>query len=214
MTVQLCLSIVILGFIGGITPGPILVMAFSEILMKSKRSIKRAIEIILVTVLTETLIAVFLITTARILEIPAVIFHAVSIIGISILFMLSLKMFRIKEINTQAERKETSLFHIFLIMIFNGPLWMFWISICLPIVNQVGEVVQYGEYLYLIIFEISMIAGITLMFFIFTYATKNVGNNKTIKKIYISLGIVLSLLASKMLVSEIKYFTNYFIVPQ
>jgi threonine/homoserine/homoserine lactone efflux protein len=210
MILKLYFPIILLGFIGGITPGPILIMAFSEILIKSRQNIKRAVEIIIVTVFTETIIALFLITFSKVFKIPPILFHLVSIIGISILFMLSINMFKVKEMNTAVEKKDTNLLKVFLIMIFNGPLWMFWISVCLPLVYQMADKMVFGEYIFLIIFEISMIAGISLMFFLFSLITKNVKNQKKIQILYIILGVILGLLALKMLISEIEYFTEIF----
>lgn len=208
VTFQTYFTPVVLGFIGGVTPGPILILAFSDFLNSSSHKLQ-ALKIVLTVVFTETIIALFLIITSRSLRIPDFAFHLISILGITILISLMVKMFKVNDISYSSERKNLSLVKIFFLMLFNGPLWVFWITICLPVVNEFGKMLVYGEYLYLIIFETSMIIGIVFMFILFIRLTRSVRSQNNIKKLYYFLGCILGVLILKMVVNEGKYFINY-----
>ncbi len=94
-----------LGFIGGLIPGPIIFLAFSEILKSPKKGFSNGAMYIFVAGLTEFLIGVFLVVTSTWLKIPSIIFHILSLIGFIILLYIAFQLFKIKKIDFNEQKR-------------------------------------------------------------------------------------------------------------
>lgn len=81
------LTPIILGIVGGITPGPIILLAFSEVLKDSKKGLANGGIYLIYAGLTEFFIGLFLIYSSKSFQIPAIVFHVLSIIGILLLIL-------------------------------------------------------------------------------------------------------------------------------
>lgn len=203
------LTPIILGFVGGITPGPIILLAFSEIIKDSNKGLINGGTYLLFAGLTEFIIGFLLITTSNNLNFPPIIFHFLSALGITLLIYIALNTLGIDSINIKKESKPITKYHIIGIMLVNGPLWMFWISVCLPAAFNLGQLINYGEYLFLIIFEISMMTGLAIMLFGFNAFRTYFSNKKVVKSIFKILTILLSILIIKMIYSETIFFYEF-----
>ncbi len=200
------ITTIILGFIGGLTPGPILLIALSEILRSPKKGLVNGGMYIIVAGLTEFFIGLLLVATSSWLKIPHVVFHIFAFVGVVMLAYIALQLYKIRKIDYTKEQKKVGIKHIFLLMIFNGPLWLYWTSVCLPIAFSMGSSIHYGEYLFVAIFEISMVVVITIIFFGFNALRKFLLNERVIRKVFVALAILVFLLALKILYTEIIYF--------
>lgn len=203
------LTAVLLGFIGGITPGPIILLAFSEILRSPKKGLVNGMIYLTYAGLTEFCVGLFLIITSSILKIPLLYFHYLSIIGIAILIYLVIKLLQINKIEYNEKGKSIKPKHIILLMIFNGPMWLFWLSVCLPTAFNLGSNIVHGEYLFIVVFEISMMTGLAIILFGFNSFRNHFTNPKLVRRIFLVLSILLMLLIVKMAYSEIVYFASY-----
>ncbi len=197
---------IILGFVGGITPGPIILLAFSEILRSQKKGLVNGAMYLIFAGLTEFFIGLFLILTTSFLEIPQIILHTISLIGVIILLMLAYQIFQIHKIEYKKTTKKVKVWHIISLMLLNGPLWMFWISVCIPTAFKLGEMISYGEFLFLFIFEISMMIGLAIMLFGFNSFRSVFKNEKIISRVFLILSFLLFFIAVKVLYSEVLFF--------
>ena len=202
------LAPVILGFIGGITPGPIILLAFSEVLKDSKKGLINGGMYLVFAGITEFFIGLFLITASRSFNLPPIVFHILSIIGIILLSYIAIRIFGIQSINTEKQTKHVTKYHIIGLMLVNGPLWMFWLSVCIPAAFRLGQQINFGEYLFLFIFELSMMTGLAIMLFGFNSFKKYLTNEKIVKSIFRVITVLLVLLILKMIYSEIIFFSN------
>lgn len=206
MAFEQILTAIILGFIGGVTPGPIILLAFSEILRSQKKGLINGTMYLIFAGLTEFFIGLFLILTTSFLEIPQIILHSISIIWVIILLMLTYQTFQIHKIKYIKTKKGVRIWHIVSLMLFNGPLWMFWISVCIPTAFKLGKIISYGEFLFLFIFEISMMTGLAIMLFGFNSFRFVFKNEKIISKVFLVLSFLLFFIAVKILHSEALFF--------
>ncbi|MFC2151198.1 hypothetical protein ACFLSE_01610 [Bacteroidota bacterium] len=197
---------IFLGFIGGITPGPIILLAFSEILKDSKKGLKNGGIYLIYAGLTEFFIGLFLIITSTIFQFPPIIFHTLSIIGIIVLIYIAFKIFGIKSIEYETQSKKIKRGHIIALMLLNGPLWIFWISVCLPAAFNLGQIFDYGEYLFLVLFELSMMTGLGIALFGFNSFRKYFSNEKITSRIFRVLTILISILIVKIIYTESLFF--------
>lgn len=197
---------ILLGFIGGITPGPIIFLAFSEVLKDSKNGLANGWMYLVYAGLTEFFIGLFLITTSTNLNLPPVIFHILAIIGIALLIYIAVKILGIRSINTNQQSKNIKRHHIIGLMLVNGPLWIFWVSVCLPAAFNLGQQINFGEYMFLVIFEISMMTGLAIMLFGFNSFRNYFSNERIVKRIFQVLTLLLALIIVKMIYTESIFF--------
>lgn len=203
------LTPIFLGFIGGVTPGPIIFLAFSEVLKDSKKGLVNGGVYLLFAGITEFFIGLFLISTSKNLNLSPIVFHALAIAGIILLIYIAINIFRINSINPKNKPTKINSKHIIALMLLNGPLWMFWLSVCLPAAFSLGQVFKYGEYLFLVIFELSMMSGLAIMLFGFNAFREHFSNEKIVRRIFQILTFLLSLLIIKMIYSESIYFYTF-----
>jgi threonine/homoserine/homoserine lactone efflux protein len=200
------LTPIILGLIGGVTPGPIILLAFSEILKDSKKGLANGGIYLIYAGLTELFIGLFLIITSKSFQVPAIVFHLLSIIGIALLIYIAIKIFNIRSIKYDNKTTSIKPIHIIGLMILNGPLWIFWISVCLPSAFKLGQLVNHGEYIFLLVFEFSMMTGLGIMLVGFNTFRDYFSNYKIVRITFRILTIILGLLIIKMIYTESFFF--------
>jgi threonine/homoserine/homoserine lactone efflux protein len=194
---------IILGLIGGLTPGPVIILALSEILRSPTKGISNGTMYIAVAGLTEFCIGFFLVATSSWLKIPPFIFHMLAVVGAFLLFYIAFQLYKIKHFQYEQENKKVGVKHIIMLMILNGPMWLFWISVCLPIAFSLGNQIHYGQYLFIAIFEVSMVTALAAIFFSFRLLRKYLSNEKIVGKVFIILSVLIFLIGLRLLYSEV-----------
>ncbi len=200
---------IILWLIGGVTPWPIILLAFAEVLHSPRNGLRNGWMYLLFAGLTEFAIGIFLISTSSRLHIPSLLFHGIAIGGAGVLIYLALQIYRIRTIDADVPPQKTGFFHIIVLMLLNWPLWLFWISVCVPAAFRLGEFIQYGEYLFVIIFEIAMVLALSCMLFGFNAWRKYFTNEQIVGKIFVVLACLLSFMALKILYTECIFRYNF-----
>lgn len=205
---ELIFTAIALGLVWGFTPGPVILLAFSEILHSPKQWLTKWGIWIFFAGLTEFFIGLFLIVTVSWLQIPGIILHIVSIFWIVILLLLARKIVQIKKLHLSWEyQSQIKTSHIVLLMLTNWPLWFFWISVCVPAAEKLWNTIFLWQYLFLVLFEISMMAGLTIMLFWFQYFRKIFSNHRIVHRVFTILAFIILSIAGKMLIHEYIYFS-------
>lgn len=200
------LTALVLWLVWGLSPGPIILLSFSEILRSPKDGLKNGGMYLVIAWLTEFFIGLFLIGTAAWLKIPVMIFHGLAILGIAMLLFIAFQILKIRTIDYTQEQKQMSIFHIALFVLLNWPLWLFWISVCLPAAFRLGDKIYLGEYVFAIIFEIGVILGLAVMLFGFNSFRNFFSREEIVRRIFTALGILLILMAGRMAYEELLFF--------
>ncbi|TAN58554.1 hypothetical protein EPN15_00665 [Patescibacteria group bacterium] len=152
----------VLGLFGGVNPGPILVSAFTE---ASRNGFTKSLRVIFRAMLAETIIAFFVLIAFFSINIPEMFFYAISFAGAAVLIWIALQVWKIREIDGNEEI--FSFKRIFFLTVFNGPFWIFWITICLPQAFLLKEKISGGQFLFLVLFELGWFLAtlfLTLLF--------------------------------------------------
>ncbi len=200
------LTATVLGFTGGLTPGPIILMSFAEVLRSPTKGLANGRMYLIVAGLTEFFIGLFLVVTASWFQLPNYVFHSIAILGVLMLLYIAFQINKIRTINWGEGKRKIGIGHIIAFMLLNGSLWLFWISVCLPSAYKFGEAVPYGEYFFVIIFEIAMMTALGSLLFAFNSFRSYFSNEKIVRKIFLTLTILITLVACKIAYTEIKYF--------
>lgn len=199
----LIINAIIIGLVGGVIPGPILASAFLSSIVDG---FKGSVRIILWGMLNETLVALFSLTILRMLNLPISIFHILSIVGGILLIDISIKLWKIKnlEINT---KEILSLKKISYLILTNGVLWAYWITVCIPQALQLDKYISLGSYLFLILVEISWLISTILATYIFSLSKALLNDTKQIKIVKI-FALVYIYFAVSFFYSSLIYFKN------
>lgn len=157
------LSALVFGLIGGAIPGPVLAAIFTEILQSG---LAKSFRIIFLGMLTETSVALICLIALSSLNLSESIFRIISVLGACILIWLSTLIWKIKKISTK-ERVHFSAGKIAAMILGNGGLWIFWITVCVPRAILLSHKVPFGGFLFLLFVEAGWListAGIAFIF--------------------------------------------------
>lgn len=128
-------SAFILGLIGGVIPGPVLATTFTEILQSG---LLKSMRIILWAMLTETVVALISLLALSSMNFSESFFQGLSVVGAAILIWISTSIWKVHKIDNE-EKVHFSLGKISAMIMANGVLWTFWITVCVPKAIMLNE---------------------------------------------------------------------------
>lgn len=134
------ISAFVLGLIGGIIPGPVLAATFTEIL---QAGFSKSLRIILWAMLTETVVALISLLVLTSMNFSEAVFQGISFIGAGVLIWISTLIWRVHKIDT-GEKVHFSLGKISAIIMANGVLWTFWVTVAVPNAISLNEKLHFG----------------------------------------------------------------------
>ncbi len=152
-----------LGLVGGVVPGPVLAATFTEILQSG---FSRSLRIILWALLVETAVALASLVALSSLGLSQSFFYALSFIGAGILVWIATQLWKIRSLDL-GEKVHFGVGKIAAMILANGVLWTFWITVCIPKAIVLGGQIHYGQYLFLLLVEVGWLIstiGVALAF--------------------------------------------------
>lgn len=195
-------SAFILGLIGGVIPGPVLAATFTEILQSG---LLKSMRIILWAMLTETVVALISLLALSSMNFSESFFQGLSVVGAAILIWISTSIWKVHKIDNE-EKVHFSLGKISAMIMANGVLWTFWITVCVPKAIMLNEKVAFGNYLFLLLVEIGWLISTVLVAVIFSRFRKILSNPKVVPIIFKIFALVSVYFAVDMVYRSIKFF--------
>jgi len=192
----------VLGLIGGMIPGPVVTAIFTEILQSS---FLKSFRIIFIAMITETLVALFSLVFFISLNFSEAFFRGISIIGALILILIGISIWKIKKIDS-GEKVNFGFWKISTMILANGVLWTFWITICVPKAIFSGNQLFLGEYYFLGLVEIGWLLSTTILAFIFSRFRKLLSKPKIIPVIFKIFALTFFYFAVDMAYKSIIFF--------
>ncbi len=204
-TAENIISILLLGFIAGSIPGPMITAVFTEIIHSG---FLKSLRVVLWAFLAEVLIALSILIFFFSFDIPPYFFHAISVIGAGILIYMGLGVWKISSL-ANGEKEFFTLKKIFAIMIFNGTLWSFWITVCIPQAFALSRIISNGQYFFLLFFESGWITANILWAFIFSRFRSILLKKGMVTSVFKIFALLLFYFATKMLYGAAAYLIQY-----
>lgn len=167
---------ILLGLIGGVVPGPALAATFTEILQSGFRSCLR---IILLAMLTETTVALLSMSVLTSFHLPYAFFAGLSLIGAGVLIWIASLIWKVREIDT-GEKVDFTLWKIVSMILANGVLWTFWITVCIPRAVELDKSIFLGRYLFLTLVEIGWLISTVGVAAVFSGFRKGLSNPRVV----------------------------------
>jgi threonine/homoserine/homoserine lactone efflux protein len=200
---QQIISIFILGFIGGSIPGPILASTFTEALRKG---FFKSLRIIFFAAVSEIIVASLIMFLLFSINVPQGVYYGMSFIGAVVLLWLAKQIWAIRKLSDKGE-----LFNfqkIFVLTIFNGPLWIVWSTVCVPQAYILNQQIPGGSILFLVIFEIGWFASTVLLTFIFSRFRNLLVKENVVSLVFKFFALVLIFFSLRLVVTSIMFFAK------
>lgn len=191
-----------LGFIGGVIPGPVITAVFTEILQSG---LKRSLRIIFYAMLIETLVAVVSLLFFASIGFNEGIFMGLSIIGAGVLVWISFSIWKIKTLDS-GERVVFSFGKITLMILSNGILWTYWITICIPKAILLSNSIRFGDYLFMGLVQIGWLISTLLVAIFFSRFRSLLSRPRIIPIAFKIFSVVFLYFALDMLWKSVEFF--------
>jgi threonine/homoserine/homoserine lactone efflux protein len=195
------LSAFVLGMVAAATPGPIIMAVFGEVL---QTGIGAGLRIMFVSMATEIAIALAVIGFVTIAGFPLAVYHAISIVGAGVLAWFAWMLWRRRD--ADAAGMHLGPRHVVLLMVTNGILWTFWVTVCVPLAMALREHVAFGQYLFLAGFELGYLVMALALVSVFSYCRIILDRPSIARGIFRVVGLVFVFYACRMGYDGISYF--------
>lgn len=203
MTQQI-LTAFILGLVGGIIPGPVLAATFTEILQSG---FYKSLRIIFWALITETFVALISLIVLSSLGLSQSFFYALSFIGAGILIWISTQLWKIKSLGL-GEEIHFGIGKIAAMILANGVLWTFWVTVCVPKAIILGEQIRYGQILFLILVEVGWLLSTVGIALAFSWFRNTLSNPRVIPFMFKFFSVVFIYFALSMIYTSAVFFLN------
>ncbi len=198
-------SVFLLGLIGGANPGPILTASFTEALRKG---FLKSLRVIFMAMIAESIVAIFILFLFFSIYIPQIIFYVISLVGAGVLIWLASQVWKIKELGGEGEI--FSFKKIFLLTVFNGPFWIFWITICVPQAFLLKEKITGGHILFLILFELGWLFATIFLTFLFSRFRLLLAKSNFVSIVFKIFSLILLFFAIRLTIQSIIFLLSRF----
>jgi threonine/homoserine/homoserine lactone efflux protein len=195
-------SAFILGLVGGVIPGPVLTATFTEIL---QNGFWKSMRIILWAMFTETAVALVSLIALDALHLSEATFRGLSFIGAAILIWIALSLWNIRSIDTE-QKVHFSLGKISAMILANGMLWTYWITVCVPQAVLLGTQVTFGAYLFLLLVEVGWLVSTVGVALLFSSVRKFLSHPRVIPAIFKLFSLAFFFFAVNMIYTSAVFF--------
>ncbi len=195
---------VLLGLIGGVIPGPVITAVFTEILQSG---FPKSLRIIFIAMVTETLVALLSLLLFSALGLPESFFRGLSLVGAVILIWIATSIWRVKSMDS-GKTVHFSIWKIVLMILSNGVLWTYWITICIPKAILLNDSIALGAYLFMGLVQLGWLVSTLLMAFIFSRFRKVLSRPRIIPVIFKIFALAFVYFAVDMAFKSVLYFTR------
>ncbi len=199
---SILISALTLGFVGGAIPGPVLTTIFTEII---ETNFLRSLRVLLFAMLVETLVRLFALALMAGISPSGVVFQALSIVGAAILLRIAFSVWRIRSVSVEGKASFT-LRTLALMILCNGMLWTYWLTACVPDAMQLGTILPYGQYLFLVFFEAGWFVSTFLMACIFSFFKRLLSHPRIMPLLFKFFALVFAGFGIRMIVGSVRYF--------
>lgn len=194
----------LLGLVAGMVPGPILSALFTEVVQSG---FYQSLRITVWAILAEALIACVSLFALLSLRLPESIFYGLSFVGAGILLSIAYSLFQMRDFGSQT-RIYFSAPKLVSLMLGNGMVWMFWITVCAPQAVVLGQKVAHGEALFIVLMELGVCVSMSALACIFACFRSVVSHPSVAPVVLRFCAFVFAYFACIMIYASVAYFVR------
>jgi len=154
---------------------------------------------------TETLVALICLVVLSALDFQEAVFRGISFAGAAILIWISISIWKVKRIDS-GDRVNFGFWKITSMILANGVLWTYWITICIPKAMLLSQQLVLGEYVFMGLVQLGWLISTILAAFIFSRFRKLLSRPKVIPVIFKIFALIFVYFAMDMTYRSIIYF--------
>jgi len=193
---------VMLGLIGGVIPGPVITAVFTEILQSG---FLKSLRIILIALITESIVALLSLLILDSLGFNEGFFRGLSLAGAVILIWIAISIWKIKTLDS-GTKVHFGFGKILIMILSNGVLWSYWITICIPKAILLGQQLRHGEYLFMGSVQMGWLISTMVVAFLFSRFHKALSRPRVIPVLFKLFALAFVYFAIDMTIKSIQYF--------
>ena len=193
-----------LGLIGGVIPGPVITAVFTEILQSG---FLKSLRIILIALVTETLVALVSLIILDSLGFNETFFRGLSLLGAGILIWIAISIWKVQTLDS-GEKVHFGLWKVVVMILSNGVLWTYWITICIPKAILLGDTVHLGQYLFMGLVQLGWLISTLVVAFLFSQFRRVLSRPRVIPVLFKIFALAFAYFAIDMIIKSIQYFLH------
>jgi len=190
-----------LGLIGGVIPGPVITAVFTEILQSGYL---KSLRIILIALVTETIVALLSLLILASLDFNEAFFRGLSLAGAAILIWIAHSLWKVRSLDS-GEKVVFGFWKVVLMILSNGVLWTYWITICIPKAILLGDTLHLGEYLFMGLVQLGWLISTLVVAFLFSRFRKALSRPRVIPVLFKLFALAFTYFAFDMVYKSIQY---------
>jgi threonine/homoserine/homoserine lactone efflux protein len=194
----------LLGLIGGVIPGPVITSVFTEILQSG---FLKSLRIILIALVVETLVAVLSLVILASLGFNESFFRGLSLAGAVILIWIAISIWKVRSLDTE-EKVHFGFLKIVIMILSNGVLWTYWITICIPKAILLSDQLTMGAYIFMGLVQLGWLISTIIVAFLFSRFRKILSRPKVIPVMFKIFAGAFAYFALDMIYRSIMFFIN------
>ncbi|MEN8202269.1 MAG: hypothetical protein ABFS28_06715 [Bacteroidota bacterium] len=191
-----------LGLIGGVIPGPVITAVFTEILQSG---FLKSLRIVFIAFVTESLVAVISLLVLHSMNFNEAFFRALSLAGAAILIWISLSIWKVRTLDT-GQKVHFGLWKIIAMIMSNGVLWTYWLTICIPKAILLNDQIHLGAYVFMGLVQLGWLISTLVVGFIFSRFRKILSGPKVIPILFKIFALAFAYFAIDMVYKSIRFF--------
>ena len=193
-----------LGLIGGVIPGPVITAVFTEILQSG---FLKSLRIIMIALVTETVVAIICLLILGSLGFNEAFFRGLSLAGAVILVWIAITIWKVRTLDS-GEKVHFGLWKVIIMILSNGVLWTYWITICIPKAILLGDTVNLGQYLFMGLVQLGWLISTVVVAFLFSRFRKVLSRPQVIPVLFKIFALAFAYFAIDMIIKSIQYFSH------
>ena len=193
-----------LGLIGGLIPGPVITAVFTEILQSG---FAKSLRIIGIALVTETMVAVVSLMLLSSLNFNEAFFRGLSLAGAVILIWIALSIWKVKSLDS-GQKVEFGLWKVILMILSNGVLWTYWLTICIPKAILLGEQLHLGAYFFMGLVQLGWLTSTLVAAFLFSRFRRILSRPRVIPVLFKIFALAFVYFAVDMVLKSVQFFVH------
>jgi threonine/homoserine/homoserine lactone efflux protein len=191
-----------LGLIGGVIPGPVITAIFTEILQDG---FSKSLRIIIIAMVTETIVAVISLVLFSSLGLPESFFMGLSMAGAAILLWIASSIWKVRSLDS-GEKIHFSLWKIVIMILSNGVLWTYWITICIPKAILLNDHINLGAYLFMGLVQLGWLVSTLIVALVFSRFRRLLSKPRIVPILFKGFALAFVYFAIDMVYKSMVYF--------
>jgi threonine/homoserine/homoserine lactone efflux protein len=193
-----------LGLIGGLIPGPVITAVFTEILQSG---FTKSLRIVGIALVIETLVAIFSLLILSFLNFNEAFFRGLSLAGAVILIWIAVSIWKVRSLDS-GQKVEFGLWKIILMILSNGVLWTYWLTICIPKAILLGERLQFGAYFFMGLVQLGWLTSTLVSAFLFSRFRRVLSRPRVIPVLFKIFALAFVYFAVDMVLKSVQFFMH------